>query len=90
MVNAGEKKVKRQADKRQLTVLASSTPSGLLKSQAVWKLEGQDACQLAVPGHGHFCRAMIMIGATTVMNGCKRSSPTACFTLMASAAAGMS
>ena len=37
MVNAGEKKVKGQADKRQLTVLASSTPSGLLKSQAVWK-----------------------------------------------------
>jgi hypothetical protein len=88
MAEAGDKKVKGQSDKRQLTVLASSTPRGLLRSQAIWK--GKTRASLPFKGLKIFALAMIMLGASTLLNGCKRPSHTACFSLLSGTAVALS
>eukprot|EP00966_Prymnesium_polylepis_P070078 1629240-Prymnesium_polylepis.2 len=88
MLKEGDKKIRGHGDKRQLTLLAASTPKSLLRSQTVSK--GKTRASLPFKGLTIFILAAIMAGASTVMNGCKRPTSTACFTLDAGKATGIS
>jgi hypothetical protein len=80
MAAEGENAVKGLGSKQQFTVLGASAASGhLLKSQVVMVGKGRNS--LPFRGKGLFILAAVMGGAATVQNGCKKSHPTACFTV---------